>query len=140
MDRRQIKILLDKGFLPVSFDYRLCPEINIIDGPMTDACDALRWARHDLPNLQLPCQGLSVDGRKVAAVGWSAGGTLAMSLGYTAIERDIAPPDAVLAFYCPTDFEDVWWQTPCFPKEIEGSPDEGLDFLEAVQDQPVSTT
>ena len=45
----QIQFLLDKGILPVSFDYRLCPEINLIDGPITDVRDALLWAQQELP-------------------------------------------------------------------------------------------
>ena len=29
--------------LPVSIDCRLCPEVNILDRPMTDVYDALKW-------------------------------------------------------------------------------------------------
>ena len=32
---KQIKLLIDDGFLPVSIDYRLCPELSILDGPIT---------------------------------------------------------------------------------------------------------
>ena len=38
---KQTQLLLENGRLPVSIDYRLCPEVNINDGPMTDVCDAL---------------------------------------------------------------------------------------------------
>ena len=102
---RQTELLLQNGFLPVSIDYRLCPEINIVDGAMTDVCDALRWARKDLPDLDLGSPGLRIDGDKVVVVGWSTGGTLSMTLGFTAPRRGVKAPDAILAFYCPTDYE-----------------------------------
>lgn len=103
---KHIKILLHRGFLPVSVDYRLCPEVNLADGPMTDACDALAWARCTLPHLALAQFGLVIDRNKLAAVGWSSGGHLAMTLAFTARARGVAPPDVVLAFYCPSNFED----------------------------------
>lgn len=39
---KQVALFLSHGFLPVSFDYRLCPELNVLDGPMNDVCEALR--------------------------------------------------------------------------------------------------
>lgn len=78
--RKQTQFLLDNGLLPVSIDYRLCPELNIVDGPMKDVCDALRWAREELPNLPLQCPGLQLDGGRVVVVGWSTGGHLPMTL------------------------------------------------------------
>lgn len=103
---KQTQLLLDNGLLPVSIDYRLCPEVNILDGAMTDVCDALQWARHQLPTLKLKCPGLTIDGEKVVVIGWSTGGHLAMTLAWTPKMRSVKPPDAILAFYCPTDLED----------------------------------
>ena len=96
--------LLGNGILPVSIDYRLCPEVNVIDGPMTDVCEALQWAQTTLPGMDLKYPGLKIDGEKVMVVGWSTGGTLAMSLAWSSLERGIRPPEAILAFYCPTDY------------------------------------
>lgn len=104
---RQVKILLAQGFLPVSVDYRFCPEINIVDGPMTDVCDALQWVRHTLPTLEgLNCPaGLQMDGENVAVVGWSTGGHLAMTLGYTPRLREgLRVPEAIFSLYCPTNY------------------------------------
>ena len=102
---KQVTLLLSLGFLPVSFDYRLCPEMNVLDGPMNDACDALSWARSELPSLAPTlAPGLEADGGKVAAVGWSSGGHLSMTLGFTAAQRNIKPPEAILAFYCALDY------------------------------------
>ena len=100
----QTKHLLDVGMLPVSLDYRLYPEINIIDGAMTDIRDAIAWARSDLP-AQAKMSGVLVDPSRVIAVGWSTGAMLAMSLGWTTLAADIKPPNAILAFYGPSDYE-----------------------------------
>ena len=90
----------------MSIEYRLCPEVNLLEGPMTDVRDALGWVRHDLPSMKLNCPRLQIDGDRVVAVGWSTGGTLAMSLGFTAPLYGIKAPEAVLAFYCPTNYDD----------------------------------
>ena len=100
----QTQHLLANGFLPVSIDYRLCPEINIIDGPMADVCDAFKWAHTSLPEIASQ-HGITVDQTKVVVVGWSTGGHLAMSLGWTAKMAGLQPPMAVLSFYAPVDFE-----------------------------------
>ena len=99
-------MLLANGFLPVSVDYRLCPEVTLVEGPMTDVRDALRWAREELPFIDLKRSGLKIDGGCVAAIGWSTGGTLTMSLGFSARPHNIKPPEVVLAFYCPTSYDD----------------------------------
>lgn len=100
----QTRHLLANGFLPVSIDYRLCPEVSLIDGPMTDVCDAYQWTRTALSQIAAR-RGLEVDSNKVVIVGWSTGGQLAMSIGWTAKMEGIPPPTAVLSFYAPVDFE-----------------------------------
>jgi len=100
----QTQHLLANGLLPVSIDYRLCPEVSLIDGPMTDVCDAYHWTRSALPQIAAR-RGLAVDPNKVVIVGWSTGGQLAMSIGWTAKMAGIPPPTAVLSFYAPVDFE-----------------------------------
>jgi acetyl esterase/lipase len=97
---KQIKLLIDDGFLPVSCDYRFCPKLNILDGPMNDVCEALRWARFQLPSLASEiAPGLQANSEKVVAVGWSTGGHLAMTLAYAAPQRRLKPPEAILALY-----------------------------------------
>lgn len=131
----QTRLLLSQGFLPVSLDHRLCPEVPLAEGAMADVCSALTWARDTLPNLASPSRpaGLQIDGTRVVVVGWSSGGQLALSLNWTAPALGLAPPTAVLAFYAPTDYEDPWWRAPIQP---DGAADTGLqyDVLEAVQD------
>lgn len=111
----QTQMLLTRGFLPISVDYRLCPETSLTKGPMTDVLDALAWIRNELPQLSLMRKDIHVDAKKVVAVGWSTGGHLAMSLAWQSAARNISAPDAILAFYCPTDYEDSFWTTPNIP-------------------------
>ncbi|TGJ87742.1 hypothetical protein E0Z10_g1069 [Xylaria hypoxylon] len=133
----QTRYLLEKGFLPVSLDFRLCPEVSLAEGPMVDVCDALHWARHTLPHINSHRPGLQVDGERVVVVGWSSGGQLAMSLAWTAPQRGLRPPEAILAFYCPTNYEDEWWRQPIQPIGAENKGYE-YDVLEAVRDEPIS--
>jgi acetyl esterase/lipase len=81
---KQTRLLLDRGFIPISIDYRLCPEVTLTEGPMADVCTALEWARNSLPTMTLSRPDVRPDGSKVAVVGWSTGGTLALTLGWTA--------------------------------------------------------
>lgn len=136
---KQTRLLLERGFLPVSIDYRLCPEVTLTEGPMVDVCTALGWARNVLPKLDLARPDIHPNGDKVAVVGWSTGGTLSLTLGWTALLRGIAPPDATLAFYCPTDYESDFWKTPNYPENTTVA-DAAIeyDLLEGVQDQPLT--
>lgn len=133
----QTRLLLAKGFLPVSIDYRLCPEVPLAEGAMQDVCDALHWARTELCSILLHRPGLQIDGEKVVVVGWSSGGQLAMSLAWTAPQRGLHPPEACLAFYAPTDYEDEWWRNPIQPT---GAAYRGqqYDLLEGVRDEPIT--
>ncbi|KAH4054584.1 hypothetical protein HBH49_064690 [Parastagonospora nodorum] len=111
----QTQLLLEHGFLPISVDYRLCPEVTLTEGPMADVADALNWVQKVLPNIRLRRGDIEVDGSRVISVGWSTGGTLALSLGWTSIDRGINPPKAILVFYCPLDYEDDFWLQPNIP-------------------------
>ncbi|KAL3431616.1 hypothetical protein BDV09DRAFT_198511 [Aspergillus tetrazonus] len=112
---QQTQMLLERGFIPISVDYRLCPETTLPDGPMRDVCTALSWIQTVLPTLPLKRPDIRIDPDYVVAVGWSTGGHLALTLGFMAPQRGIRPPDAILAFYCPLDYEDPFWTRPKFP-------------------------
>jgi acetyl esterase/lipase len=136
---RQTRLLLERGLLPVSVDYRLCPEVTLTEGPMTDVCTALGWVRNALPNLPTSRPDVLPDGSKVVVVGWSTGGTLSMTLPFTAPARGIRPPDAIFAFYCPTDYQSSFWREPNFPeKTTPQEAEEDYDLLEGVQDHPIT--
>lgn len=134
----QTQTLLDAGFLPISVDYRLCPEVSLSEGPMADVRDALGWVRRILPNIPLLRPDIRPDGNQVVAIGWSTGGHLAMTLAFTAPAVGIAAPQAILAFYCPTDYEDPFWSRPNFPfGQTVASNDMEYDVWEGVQSAPI---
>ncbi|KAL2844378.1 hypothetical protein BJY01DRAFT_248203 [Aspergillus pseudoustus] len=137
---KQVQHLIRNGILPVSVDYRLCPEVNIVDGPMRDVREAYVWARTQLASLKLNAAPyLNIDASRVAVVGWSTGGTLALTLGWTP-EDVIKAPDAILSFYCPTDYEDPCWQAPNFPNKSETeAQNEDYDLLEGVYDRAITS-
>lgn len=96
--------LLQNGILPVSFDYRLCPEINLIDGPIADIRDAYLWTKNKLPVI-LSRHAVKVDTTRIGIIGWSTGGHLAMTTAWSSKSLGADPPKSILSFYGPTDFE-----------------------------------
>lgn len=138
---KQNLLMLDHGILPVAIDYRLCPETNVLQGPFEDVCDAYAWVHECLVSLPLQDalgKQLHVEPEKVAVLGWSTGGTLAMSLAWTAIDRGVPAPTAILAFYCPTDYEDEFWTRPNIPTHSESGTHAIYDLLEGVQSSPIT--
>lgn len=100
----QTRYLLAHGFLPISLDFRLCPEANLIDGSMVDVCDGYSWAKYTLPSI-LSAQDVLVDSDKISAIGWSTGGHLALSLAWTTLAAGLPPPTCILSFYAPVNFD-----------------------------------
>ena len=107
---------------------------------MQDVCFALKWFRHTLPKIRLKRSDFKPNGDRIVAIGWSTGGHLAMTLPWTAPAAGIAPPDAILAFYCPTDYEDPFWTLPNIPY---GATQDSLtsgsyDLWEGVYESPIT--
>ncbi|OTA53099.1 ketoacyl-synt-domain-containing protein [Hypoxylon sp. EC38] len=121
---------------------RALPVVTLPEGPMTDVADALLWIRTVLPKLALSRSDVRVDADKVVAVGWSSGGHLAMTLSWTSAACQIKPPSAILAFYCPSDYEDSFWITPNVPagsRTMNGATTYELDdrVWEGISDRPI---
>ncbi|KAI0912704.1 hypothetical protein F4823DRAFT_633075 [Ustulina deusta] len=134
---KHVRVLLQRGFLPVSTDYRLCPELTLFDGPVTDCRESLRWTRETLPFIRLSEPSVTVDTSRLLALGWSSGGHLAMTLGHTAKPEGIKPPDVILPFYSPTDLEDEFWYKPNYVDAAEEEPTEIWGELDAVLEEPI---
>ncbi len=81
ISQQHIADLLELGFVVVSTDYSLCPQVSLYEGPEQDAKDVYKWTKDKLPGL-LAEEGVTVEtGRnKTVAIGYSAGATLALCL------------------------------------------------------------
>ena len=123
----QTAFLLAHNVLPVSIDYRLCPEVSLLDGPIADVCDAYAWLRTGLPAV-LEGKGISVDVGRIVAIGWSTGGHLAMTTAWKSKEAGLNPPAAILSFYGPTDFESGGTLFPSLPRGLKSSANPKLDL------------
>lgn len=58
----------------------------------------------ELPTI-LQKHRIEVDPTRIAVVGWSTGGHLAMTTAWTAKALGISPPRSIISFYGPIDFE-----------------------------------
>lgn len=90
----QISYLSTLGFVVVVPDYRLCPQVSASDGAYADTVSVFAWCRNHLPRLLEDEHHVLVDGARIAAMGHSVGGTLALWLG---VQDD--PPQAIASFY-----------------------------------------
>ncbi|GES58474.1 alpha/beta hydrolase fold-3 [Aspergillus terreus] len=106
----QIEDCLNRGWIVLCIEYRLCPGVNLLDGPICDVRDALRWvqARGLCQTLKDVSSPIYADLDRIMAMGASAGGHLALSMAW-GVER---PPIAILDFYGPTNFNDQFWIQP----------------------------
>lgn len=77
----QIQDCLERGWIVLAIEHRLCPGVNVFDGPMTDVRDALSWAQSGGLTEVLKENGKDVvaDTERVMVMGTSSGGHLALS-------------------------------------------------------------
>ena len=93
--------LVKAGYCVVSIDYRLAPETKLPE-IIADLEDAFRWIRKNGPE---KFQG---DTRKIAVLGGSAGGYLAMTAGFRVQPR----VDCIVAFWGYGDLLGPWLSEP----------------------------
>ncbi|OGM39801.1 hypothetical protein ABOM_011558 [Aspergillus bombycis] len=149
----QIEHCLSRNWIVVVPNHRLCPGVNILEGPVEDCRDLLAWVYDGSLEGFLRDQGVEtmrVDTEKVMAFGTSSGGFLALSLisvlspyadeepmkGYNVPK----PPKAILDFYGAVHFTHPFWTAP-LPHVAEKLPP-GLspEFIGRVyEEHPVPT-
>ena len=81
----QVNDCLSRGWIVVVPNHRLCPQVNIRDGPLRDVRDCLEWVYADdgldgFLHSSEEGKGYAVDREKVMAFGTSSGGMLACGL------------------------------------------------------------
>ncbi|RAL17604.1 alpha/beta hydrolase [Aspergillus homomorphus CBS 101889] len=104
----QINDCLERGWIVLSLAYRLCPGVNVLQGPMADARATLQWVQEGgLASALYAHRTLSQPNyNQGIARGTSSGGHLALSL---VLPR---PPLAVLDFYGAKECTDDFWHQP----------------------------
>ena len=98
---RQVDLYLHAGYTVISIDYRLAPESKLPD-IIEDLQDAFLWIRGSGPGL------LAIDPQRIAVVGHSAGGYLALMSGCCIQPR----PKAIVSFYGYGDIVGDWYSKP----------------------------
>jgi acetyl esterase/lipase len=97
----QLAKYLDAGFNVISIDYRLAPETKL-KFIIADLRDAFKWVRRRGPELA------GIDPERIAVVGHSAGGYLALMSGFCVKPR----PRAIVSFYGYGDIVGSWYSRP----------------------------
>lgn len=97
----QLERYLGAGFNVVSIDYRLAPETKL-KFIIEDLRDAFKWLQRHGPELA------GVDPDRIAVVGHSAGGYLALMTGFCVKPR----PKAIVSFYGYGDIIGEWYSRP----------------------------
>ncbi|PWY77096.1 alpha/beta-hydrolase [Aspergillus heteromorphus CBS 117.55] len=162
----QIDDCLARNWIVVVPNHRLCPQVNILEGPMTDCRDLLAWIYDGhldaflASDAATPGQGLpyQVDMDRVMAFGTSSGGTLALSLVHPNIQTpnppipsqtnhppstqgyDVPRPvAAILNFYGAVHFTHPFWTIP-LPAVARTLPPLSSSFLQQIYaEHPVPT-
>jgi acetyl esterase/lipase len=101
IDQKQLELYLGAGYAVVSIDYRLAPESKLPE-IIEDLRDAFRWVRASGPDL------CSLDPQRIAVVGHSAGGYLALMSGFCVMPH----PQAIVAFYGYGNIVGEWYSKP----------------------------
>ncbi|KAJ5513434.1 Alpha/beta hydrolase fold-3 [Penicillium fimorum] len=129
----QIEYLANAGFVVVSADYRLCPQVSLYDGPIQDAKDVYAWCKESLPGLLKKDAEIEVDPSRTVVFGHSAGGNLALHTGALA-----DPPRAILDFYGVKYTSDPFWFEPL--PALAMIPSLPEEFINQVFNEPVCST
>ncbi len=99
--QRLLDLCRAEGFVLVSFDYRLAPEVKLPD-IIEDVTDAIAWLRGQGPKL------FRIDPDRLAVTGGSAGGYLTLMTGTCVKPR----PRALVAYWGYGDVDGDWYTKP----------------------------
>ncbi|KAI1498588.1 Alpha/Beta hydrolase protein [Biscogniauxia marginata] len=130
----QINDCLGRNWIVVVPNHRLCPQVNLLEGPMQDCRDLLSWIYEGkLGDFISDSTGTlyPVDLDHVFAFGTSSGGTLALSLGF-GVTRKVA---GIFDMYGPCNFSNRFWTTTLQHLAAKIPPGLSEQFLNQVFDE-----
>ncbi|HTU22912.1 MAG TPA: alpha/beta hydrolase [Gemmataceae bacterium] len=99
--RRLLELCRQEGYVLVSFDYRLAPEVKL-PAIIEDVRDAFGWVRERGPEL------IHADPDRLVVTGGSAGGYLTLMTGFCIKPR----PRALVAYWGYGDVDGDWYTKP----------------------------
>ncbi|RKK80203.1 hypothetical protein BFJ69_g4393 [Fusarium oxysporum] len=109
VNKDQVSDCLSRGWIVLAPNHRLCPQVNLFEGPMQDCRDLLAWVYDG--GLETPLRNagsiLVPDLDHVFAFGTSSGGHLSLCLGF-GVPRPVA---GIYDMYGPSNFADDFWTT-----------------------------
>jgi acetyl esterase/lipase len=82
----QIKYLTRHGFVVVAPDYRLCPQVDVWNGPVQDCLNLYAWIVSGALQQSLMEHHISLDESRIVLFGQSVGGTLCQILVFFVTE------------------------------------------------------
>ena len=104
--------LVEQGYVVFDIDYRLAPQPNWQTATQ-DVQDAVRW-------IKARAGQFGIDPDRMALLGRSAGGQLALQAAYTGIDSPQTRVQAVIGFYAPVDLK--WgYENPAWIRVNDGS-------------------
>ncbi|KAI8658054.1 hypothetical protein NCS57_01186000 [Fusarium keratoplasticum] len=110
INRDQVSDCLSRGWIVLGPNHRLCPQVNLLEGPIQDCRDLLAWIHQGglaTAIRDLASSSLVPDLDHVFAFGTSSGGHLSLCLGF-GVPRPVA---GVYDMYGPCNFDDGFWTT-----------------------------
>ncbi|KAJ5810607.1 uncharacterized protein N7503_002825 [Penicillium pulvis] len=133
----QINDCLERGWIVLVPNHRLCPGVNLLEGPMQDIRDLLTWVYDGHLDAVLAEQGPHrVDVENVAAFGTSSGGHLALGLGFNTPKQ----PKAIFSLYGAVHFTHPFWKEKLPHVAAKLPPNLEESFLNKIYDEvPVPT-
>lgn len=93
----QLQDCLSRNWIVLSPEFRLCPQVDILEGPIGDTRACLAWVQGGGLDRELSSHGFAADLDRIASYGMSSGGSLALCLGF-----DVPKPVRAVFAMCPT--------------------------------------
>ncbi|KAJ4179561.1 hypothetical protein NW767_014597 [Fusarium falciforme] len=105
----QIEDSLERGWIVVAPDHRLCPQVNILEGPMGDIRAFHKWVYDGHLDVEFASRSIPfrVDTKRIIATGTASGGHASLGLAYD--PAPTPPPAAIISYYAPMNFAHPWW-------------------------------